>query len=569
MKIAPKVDTMAEGAQELKSLKSSLRTNKGHLTRLINMAGRLCEISETDHSETTATSLKDQIEELDHRIKVIIDGYTSIAELDPDKEEETATAMETESKRYEDCKIALIKALSAINRPPAQPASTAPVTNNQSTHVKANEALRPFMLTTETNPVEFRSWQRKFKAYYSASGFENSPLAQQHAYLQNCLDPKLEQRVQDSVTDQTPVFGENSYISAIEEDLLLRFPMFTRRLDFFKFTQAKGQSFSDFSAALRAKGDEADLARLTPDDHYVYRYICGTTDEALKTRFLRIENPKKSDIENEARAYERASSTLKAMSGDVNTVRGPPKKPWNKGRGFQKPQQNAQEPSQGDEKCFKCGEKGHTKPTCKKPWRNLKCTYCKSLGHVESVCIKKNYAQNKGQQQQAHAVTANSGNVGMINVAHQTAGEPNQRMEVTIKASSGTPFTFAAIPDTGCTTRTVISYDLTQKHKLPIDPSQKEPLAAANRQSMECEGSVQAEFTFMGRKVLINALVSSSMVNEILVSRQDLKQFGVIPEDFPSIINAIKAQPIRDARATEATDRFHTDIDIFIKKTDL
>ena len=133
---------------------------------------------------------------------------------------------------------------------PRPQVTAAPPASDQG-FARPNEALKPFTLTCENNPIEFRTWQRKFRVYYTTSSFDKRNLEEQQAYTTNCLDPKLEQRIQAKIETDTPVFGkENSIMKALEDDLLIRFPMFNRRLEFFQCTQSKGQSFTDFCAVL-------------------------------------------------------------------------------------------------------------------------------------------------------------------------------------------------------------------------------------------------------------------------------------------------------------------------------
>ena len=362
---------MASANQRIESVKGTVNAHKGHLTRTINAATKMCILAETDQSTVMVAKLEGLMEKLDAQMEAIDVGILELAGLDPAKQKDYEAEAVTEQNKYDACNELILKAVAKINKPPAQAAAVAPGAQNH--HIKPNEALKPFTLTTEHNPVEFKMWIKKFKAYYQASNFESCPIGQQQAYLQACLDPKLEQRIQDQVDEDTPIFGEeNSHIKLLEKDLLVRYPMFNRRLDFFKYNQAQDQAFSDFNANLKSKGDEADLHLLQPDDIYVFRYICGTTDKELKTRFLRLQNPTKENIQNEARAYESASSSLKAMANQVNKVGTSPNsgqgqrrgrsKSRNRNNGASKPQAEGQLKG----KCYRCGRTNHLSDDCRK-----------------------------------------------------------------------------------------------------------------------------------------------------------------------------------------------------------
>ena len=62
----------------------------------------------------------------------------------------------------------------------------------------------------EHNPVEFRHWQRKYKVYHEANNFETRPVSEQQGYFLNCIDSKLEQRIQDKASEKTPIYGNIS-----------------------------------------------------------------------------------------------------------------------------------------------------------------------------------------------------------------------------------------------------------------------------------------------------------------------------------------------------------------------
>ena len=81
-------------------------------------------------------------------------------------------------------------------------------------------------------------------------------------------------------------------------------PLFNRRLDFFRFEQKDGQQFSDFAAKLELKALEADLHTLTPEEIMVHWLICGCKITELKEKFLRLDSPDKAALERTYKTYE-------------------------------------------------------------------------------------------------------------------------------------------------------------------------------------------------------------------------------------------------------------------------
>ena len=74
--------------------------------------------------------------------------------------------------------------------------------------------------------------------------------------------------------------------------------------------------------------------------------------------------------------------------------------------------------------------------------------------------------------------------------------------------------------------------DIVQKHKIPLSPT-NERLFVANSEEMPCEGVLTFIAKVNAVETRIEALVTSSMSNEILVCWQDLMNLNVIPKDFP------------------------------------
>ena len=118
-----------------------------------------------------------------------------------------------------------------------------------------------------------------------------------------------------------------------------------------------------------------------------------------------------------------------------------------------------------------------------------------------------------------------------ITIARKVGSLPTPRINVTIQ-SSGQEFKFDALPDTG-STRTIVSYDIAKRYGLKIQTKQKEALFAANDQLMPCEGKLDLNISYMGRTVQVDAIVTSAMRNEVLISWHDLISLRVISHTFP------------------------------------
>ena len=75
---------------------------------------------------------------------------------------------------------------------------------------------------------------------------------------------------------------------------------------------------------------------------------------------------------------------------------------------------------------------------------------------------------------------------------------------------------------------------------IPINKAPHEKLFAANHQRMDCEGTTKL---FVSNKrypvVNIDAIVSLSIKDDIIVSWHDLQALGILSPQFPNVVNSI------------------------------
>ena len=105
-----------------------------------------------------------------------------------------------------------------------------------------NDTLRPPTLTLQMTPVELCSWTRKFMSFFTTNQFNQASIPEQQAYVRQFIDPDLEVQIGMKIDDTTEIFGGQGTISYIEDEFALRYPLFSRRLDFFRYKRSKGQT---------------------------------------------------------------------------------------------------------------------------------------------------------------------------------------------------------------------------------------------------------------------------------------------------------------------------------------
>eukprot|EP00095_Tigriopus_kingsejongensis_P001396 maker-scaffold205_size259573-snap-gene-1.45 protein:Tk01396 transcript:maker-scaffold205_size259573-snap-gene-1.45-mRNA-1 annotation:"hypothetical protein DAPPUDRAFT_304267" len=273
------------------TLSRSLTGYKSHLTRQINSLNKLIEFaSVTGPSALITNELQDALGKAKiafSKVEEIL-GYLEIAE--PEKAETYQAALTSEQDRLDTQTRLILQAIATrtdvAHDSPRLNASQPPLSDRQ---YKPNQALKPFTLNRDHTPVEMRAWVNKFKAYYSSSHMDKLSIPEQHAYFTICIDDYLVTRLRDQMLPSTTIYGDDGCISLLEEEFLQSYPMFARRLDFFRYSQASGQLFTDWSAELRSKGDEADLSGLRVEDLYMMRDLPLVSGRRMGTK-MQLQN---------------------------------------------------------------------------------------------------------------------------------------------------------------------------------------------------------------------------------------------------------------------------------------
>ena len=472
---------------------------------------------------------------------------------------------------------AIAAAQAALPVAPVGPvAPVAPVVPHR--YTRSNEALRPPTLLRDNSPVEFASWVSRFQAYYTSSRMELSNIAEQQAYFRACMDAYLDGRMRDLIAADTPVNGDvDSCMAFLKAEFVARYPVFLRRLDYFRNKQPTGQDFSDWAASLRRLGEECNLADMDHNDITVMRYITGTTDSALKEKLINAVNPTVENLNAVVTRYEATKASLKAMGPSTSYAaaergRSPgsrgksPSQSKGKGKGKGKQGKRLPPPrgrstsrdregrpgkgkgkrndTRGEEvrnrlvrenRCFKCGRDRHDEPEdCRAI--NATCDKCGASGHYGSVCFgRKRPTSGSGRKYSRDRTAANHIQVGSVVVpnAFGVVNAPTPKLMVRVKCSTGRTFDYAALPDTGAT-RSIIDEDLTKKYGLKRSRTTVGSITTAGGGSMLCKGSVLLRITHAGRSISVNAVIAVNLRAGFIIAWHDLQRLGCITSEFPA-----------------------------------
>ena len=613
---------------EKQFLANSLRGYRGHLANKIAAAERLLTLCPR---QAATDSLKESLAESLNQTKIYM-GKVEVAAQKCIEEEETDEAAEKfikilkeDSDRTTEVRAKLQTALgeTEVELTPRRPP---PPVNRGENKTKANETLKPKILNRDAKPVEVTQWEKQFIAYYTSSKMNLSTLDEQRAYFYICLDPYLQTRVQAKAQGATPVMkapGENSCMDILEEEFMLKYPIFARRLDFFRYNQKPNQAFSEFTQELRKKGDEARLAELNVDEIYVLRYLTGCCDEKLTERLLKEEEKTRDKLDKITHQYEVSKSYLKAMNTGAPIVAQVRRNDYQKKGGKSGFKKRYPKNSNGNYKkgrkfekrdhkkniCFGCGNKmpkgGWKEHKC--PAKNTTCRGCKKKGHWVEMCRQKNRARvnqtvegnnsenesdgsaeetdygetseeetsvdSDGSNSDSEGAVVNSVKVNAVttnaalnpprNIPQNT---PIPHMYVDIIKDRKTRANISCLPDTG-TCRTIINSKILKQHNIRINKKGIEPISAANGSSLTCTGNAIFQIKFQGHKIWIDALAVDNLHEEMLLSMNDLKRLGIISPLFPSImtrskVNAISKKINAEKEIGKLTERYK---DVFIE----
>ena len=105
-------------------------------------------------------------------------------------------------------------------------------------------------------------------------------------------------------------------ISYIEDEFALCYPLFSRRLDFFRYKRSKGQTVSSFVATLMQLSTDTDLSSLTVDQTIVFRVITGVEEDQLLGKLLEMNEPDFEAVKKKIATWETAKIAKKSCKAD-------------------------------------------------------------------------------------------------------------------------------------------------------------------------------------------------------------------------------------------------------------
>jgi len=407
--MAPKVDPSAAAVpprrktpeEKAVDIKNSLRTTRGHLTRVAKTLRKTVDHLQTNPTIKLYEKTNSDLDKVENYREVCEQGFIELGKLLPDRQQHYGErlqeltdeadaifhyAQDILAEARDRLGLSVAPPVAAPPAPPAPAVQAAGAAAQVPNHFKVQNALKPDRLNQDSTPIELKQWMNDFRVFYSASMLNLASIEEQHAFFYKGLDTTLKVLLQQKIQPNTPVFpvqgGIDSCYEYLEEHFRKNYPLVSRRLEFFRCTQ-NNAPFDTYLAKLQQKGAEADLAALTVDQLYVFKLMSGCSDVKLQERLFKIENPTIPLIQREAAAYELAKQCVKAVQRDSSKsqVVKVSKVQTQKNRGNSKTKNNpTKNASQKNKACFKCGGKLHeNRDDCKANGKT--CSECGKEGH--------------------------------------------------------------------------------------------------------------------------------------------------------------------------------------------
>ena len=366
----PITNMSSDGSRPLtiSEAKKQLSSYKGQVTRDVTSGTKAIAFATALPSDEAICSLDDTLNSITyHRewVSVLV-IYLSV------KDDINAASYETQLSQvqdsFEQCRLDLVTCLVATRKALAPtvvaPAASAQQASSSKTQ-KVIDSLQPSPLSRDASPVELQNWSEEFKAFYSLSKLDLCTVPEQHAFLLKCLDLELASMVRLATNSTTPIFGAiGSCFAVLQKKFDETYPLYVRRLRFFRYAQTPGQRFDDFWTQLQLLANEADLNSLSTEDLLVFRIVGGCSDELLREKFLRLRSPSLTDITSEAAAWEGVRRSLATYETAAPTP------------SINKQSQDAVKKP----RCPNCSSGQHTegKPC---PAKDKTCNICGKVGH--------------------------------------------------------------------------------------------------------------------------------------------------------------------------------------------
>ena len=394
--------------------------------------------------------------------------------------------------------------------------------------------LFPKELTKASTPSKFRLWVAAFRRFHDTSNIKQQSVATLQGYLLRVFDAELQEVVKRKLTPSMQLFGPAGCLDILDGEFQTLSPIFNRRVDFFQVEREQGENTVDLLHRLTKLADIGDLESMSKEELTTFRFISACNDQCLRDKIFNLKRKDATAIRDTVAQYElqqKAKAALRSKASPVATVKQPAGEE-SKCSGL---------PSELAGRCASCGNTSHLTQNCSIKKKGILCNHCGKPGHLAKVCLSplqgKPKMQSEAKPKPIRAVT---------DLEAQPQDSWVNRLNLKVSHSNGS-FTLRTFPDTG-SAATLIAADLAKKNNVqPTKPSLTKYVNVCG-DPVTTKGTAPITLSTSNRSTSTRAVITPAINNEINIGRDDLKDLGIIPKQFPAPVFIVSENRFSDMR---------------------
>ena len=257
-------------------VKRSVRGLKSTLTQRIGLVQRAVIAATKTPSERNKLRAEDTLDDAIAAFTNYEMGFHALIGTLSNEDADTAEA--SYATAAADLKVASDSV--AVLLTPTTPSAASPSTNPGSNAQMRifNTELKPDILTQEFKPFEFASWASDLEKYFESNDIDSDSPKLQQAYILKLLSPEFRPKVEELLQ---PTDQRAEVVAVLKQQFLSTYPLFARKVEWFKLTRPSGVKRSDWLTTVITTGQEAEIGKMDEDELFVHRILASINDERL------------------------------------------------------------------------------------------------------------------------------------------------------------------------------------------------------------------------------------------------------------------------------------------------